>query len=49
MIQIETRRAGIICLASTVNDNLKITQTWGLTENGARARLLRVLDKRYGW
>jgi len=47
MINIQTRRAGLIALAATVNGNLDITHTWALTQEGARRRLLRRLDRAY--
>ena len=46
MINIQTRRAGLFVIASVVNDNLDITATLGFTEEGARRRLLRILDKK---
>lgn len=45
MIQIQTRRAGLIALAATVHDDRTVTHTWALTQEGARRRLLRHLDK----
>jgi hypothetical protein len=41
MIHISTRRAGLICLAATVNDHLDVFTSWGLTQEGASRRLLR--------
>jgi len=41
MISIATRRAGIICLAGTTNDNYDALMTWGLTQRAAERRLDR--------
>lgn len=44
MIHIQTRRAGLLVLAATVNDNRDVEHTWALTTRGAERRLLRRLD-----
>ena len=46
MIQISTVRCGLVVVAATVNDARDVTLTVGLTHEGARRRLLRVLDRR---
>jgi hypothetical protein len=43
MTDIRTRRAGLICIAATVNDHLDISTTWAFTREGARRRLTRRL------
>lgn len=46
MIHLQTRRAGLLVLAATVNDNRDVEHTWGLTTRAAERRLLRRLDRR---
>lgn len=46
MVNIQTRRAGIICLAAVVHDDLRVSTTWGLTQEGARRRWLRRESRR---
>jgi hypothetical protein len=45
MIQIATRRFGLLCIAATANDYRDIHMSWGFTQEGATQRLLRVLDR----
>ena len=44
MIQIQTRRAWLLAIAVTVNDDRIATVALGLTQEGASRRLLRKLD-----
>lgn len=48
MIRVQTRRAGLIWLAATSNDNGDVHQTWGFTESGAFARLCRREVRMFG-
>lgn len=45
MVSIQTRRAGIICLAANANDDRQVVQAWGLTQASAASRLLRRMDR----
>lgn len=41
MTHIQSRRAGLIALAATVDDDRVVRMTWGLTRASAERRLLR--------
>lgn len=41
MVNIQTRRAGLIWLAAVVHDDRTVTQTWGLTQRSAERRWIR--------
>lgn len=45
MIRIQTRRAGLVCIAVNVNDIREARMTWGLTQEGASRRLCRLIDR----